>query len=146
MRLSYLAILEQCFHDKFRGYNKQEVDTFLHLIADDFKSMTEEIKEKDLLIKKLQDTNNQSEIGNNPLSQITPEILKDKAKKIINTAKEKAEQHRQGAIKEVEGLIQDIEKLKKQKSSLMENIKSTAKDHLDKHKGGASNVHSGNAD
>ena len=58
MRLSYLDILEQCFHDKFRGYNKQEVDTFLHLIADDIKSMTEEIKEKDLLIKKLQDTNN----------------------------------------------------------------------------------------
>jgi len=53
MRLSYLDILEQCFHDKFRGYNKQEVDTFLHLIADDFKSMTEEIKEKDLLIKNL---------------------------------------------------------------------------------------------
>ena len=146
MRLSYLDILEQCFHDKFRGYNKQEVDTFLHLIADDFKSMTEEIKEKDLLIKKLQDTNNQSEIGNNPLSQITPEMLKDKAKKIINTAKEKAEQHRQGAIKEVEGLIQDIEKLKKQKSSLMENIKSTAKDHLDRYKGETPNVRSGNAD
>ena len=89
MRLSYLDILEQCFHDKFRGYNKQEVDTFLHLIADDFKAMTEEIKEKDLLIKKLQDTNNQSEIGNNPLSQLTPEILKDKAKKIINTAKKR---------------------------------------------------------
>ena len=146
MRLSYLDILEQCFHDKFRGYNKQEVDTFLHLIADDFKSMTEEIKEKDLLIKKLQDTNNQSEIGNNPLSQITPEMLKDKAKKIINTAKEKAEQHRQGAIKEVEGLLQDIEKLKKQKSSLIENIKSTAKDHLDKYTEETPNVQSGNAD
>ena len=146
MRLSYLDILEQCFHDKFRGYNKQEVDTFLHLIADDFKSMAEEIKAKDLLIKKLQDTNNQSGTGNNPLAQLTPEILKEKTKKIINSAKEKANQHRQEAIKEVEGLIQDIEKLKKQKSSLMENIKSTAKDHLDKYKGGGSNVHSGNAD
>ena len=50
MRLSYLDILEQCFHDKFRGYNKQEVDTFLHLVADDFKSMIEEIKEKEKLI------------------------------------------------------------------------------------------------
>ena len=50
MRLSYLDILEQCFHDKFRGYNKQEVDTFLHLVADDLKSMTEEIKEKEKLI------------------------------------------------------------------------------------------------
>ena len=50
MRLSYLDILEQCFHDKFRGYNKQEVDTFLHLVADDFKSMSEEIKEKERII------------------------------------------------------------------------------------------------
>ena len=47
MRLTYLDILEQCFHDKFRGYNKQEVDTFLHLVADDFKSMSEDIKDKD---------------------------------------------------------------------------------------------------
>ena len=53
MRLSYLDILEQCFHDKFRGYNKQEVDTFLRLIADDFKSMAEEIKDKDSEIKNL---------------------------------------------------------------------------------------------
>ncbi len=50
MRLSYLDILEQCFHDKFRGYNKQEVDTFLHLVSDDFKSMSEEIKEKERVI------------------------------------------------------------------------------------------------
>ena len=82
----------------------------------------------------------------NKINEYSPEILKEKAKKIINTAKEKAEQHRQEAMTEVEGLIQDIEKLKKQKSSLMENIKSTAKDHLDKHKGGTSNVHSRNAD
>ena len=73
-------------------------------------------------------------------------MLKEKAKKIINAAKEQAERHRQNSIIEVEELMQDIEKLKKQKSSLMENIKSTAKDHLDKHKGGTSNVHSGNAD
>ena len=146
MRLSYLDILEQCFHDKFRGYNKQEVDTFLHLIADDFKSMAEEIKEKDLLIKKLQDTNNKPEVRNNPLSQLTPEMLKEKAKKIINAAKQQAEEHRQNAMTEAEGLMQDIEKLKKQKSSLMENIKSTAKDHLDKYTEETPNVQSENAD
>ena len=56
MRLTYLDILEQCFHDKFRGYNKQEVDTFLRLIADDFKSMVEEIKDKDYEIKNLRST------------------------------------------------------------------------------------------
>lgn len=47
MHLTYLDILEQCFRDKFRGYNKEEVDTFLHLVADDFKSMAENIKEHD---------------------------------------------------------------------------------------------------
>ncbi|MBC8284723.1 MAG: DivIVA domain-containing protein [Nitrospinae bacterium] len=191
MRLSYLDILEQCFHDKFRGYNKQEVDTFLHLVSDDFKSMSEEIKdkekliaakdseikelisdlesrpaepgippevedeladlrkqveEKDLLIKELQGTQNQTKNGDNPFSQLTPEILKEKAKKILNTAKAEAEQHRQDVMKELEGLTQDIEKLKKQKSTLMENIKSTAIDHLSKFKAGAPNGRSGNAD
>ena len=149
MRLSYLDILEQCFHDKFRGYNKQEVDTFLHLVADDFKSMTAEIKdkeklivekddaikelqadldsrplendstlppeteeeladlrkqveEKDLLIKEMQDAKSPPENGDNPFSQLTPEMLKQKAKKIINAAKDQAEQHRQDATQEME--------------------------------------------
>ena len=193
MRLSYLDILEQCFHDKFRGYNKQEVDTFLHLVADDFKSMVEEIKDKekliagkdgeikellaelesrpaetaptippeveeelsslrkqvaeqDQLIKEMQDAQNQSENGDNPFSQLTPEALKEKAKKIINTAKNQAEEHRSEAMNELEGLMHDIEKLKKQKSTLMENIKSTAIEHLNKFKKKVPNGRAGNAD
>ncbi len=193
MRLSYLDILEQCFHDKFRGYNKQEVDTFLHLVADDFKSMTAEIKEKekliaakddeikeiqdelesrplesnstispeveeeladlrkqveekDTLIKELKNAQSLPENGDNPFSQLTPEMLKEKAKKILNAAKDQAEQHRQDAIKEMELLTQDVEKLKAQKKTLMANIKSTAIDHLNKFKAGASSGGSGNAD
>ena len=193
MRLSYLDILEQCFHDKFRGYNKQEVDTFLHLVADDFKSMSQEIKdkeklietkekeveelrselesrpaeidigipqeveeelanlrkqieEKDLLIKELQEAPSQPENKDNPFSQLTPEALKKKAKKIVNAAKKQAEEHRQEAMKELEQLMQDIEKLRKQKSTLMENIKSTAIEHLNKFKAGVPNGRSGNAD
>jgi len=184
MRLSYLDILEQCFHDKFRGYNKQEVDTFLHLVADDFKSMSAEIKEKekliaakdgelkelqtelesqssqiisaeelsdlrkqieekDQLIKELQDAQSPPENGDNPFSQLTPEKIKEKAKKIINTAKEQAEQHQQDAMKHMERLTKDIEKLKEQKMTLVKNIKSTAIEHLKKFKARASN---GNVD
>ena len=193
MRLSYLDILEQCFHDKFRGYNKQEVDTFLHLVADDFKSMAAEIKdkeklivekddaikelqsdiksrplendstlppeteeeladlrkqleEKDLLIKEMQDAKSPPENGDNPFSQLTPEMLKQKAKKIINAAKDQAEQHRQDATQEMELLMKDVEKLKDQKKTLMANIKSTAIKHLNKIKAGAPNGGSGNAD
>ena len=179
MRLSYLDILEQCFHDKFRGYNKQEVDTFLRLIADDFKSMVEEIKdkdyeikslrsalksrpvemdtdiapkiekelthlrkqiaEKDLLIKNMQLAQGQHEDKDKLFSKITPEILKKKARKIVSAAKNQAEEHRKESMKELEQLIQDIEELKKQKSILMKNIKSTATEHLNKIKAGLPN-------
>jgi DivIVA domain-containing protein len=193
MRLSYLDILEQCFHDKFRGYNKQEVDTFLHLVADDFKSMTEEIKEKDklisekdeeikeiqaelesrllekkstippeieeelanlrkqveekkLIIKEIRGVKSPSKHEDNPYSQLTPEMIKKKAKKIINAAKDQAQQYRQDATKEMKLLAQDVEKLKEQKKNLMTNIKSIATEHLNKYKAGAPNGDSGNAD
>ena len=133
MRLSYLDILEQCFHDKFRGYNKQEVDTFLRLIADDFKSMVEEIKDKDSEIKNLR-----SALKSQPAEKDTS-IALEKAKKIVNAAKNQAEQHRKESMKELEQLIQDIEELKKQKSTLIKNIKSTATEHLNKIKAGLPN-------
>ena len=133
MRLTYLDILEQCFHDKFRGYNKQEVDTFLRLIADDFKSMIEEIKDKDSEIKNLR-----SALKSQPAEKDTS-IALEKAKKIINAAKNQAEQHRKESMKELEQLIQDIEELKKQKSTLIKNIKSTATEHLNKMKAGLPN-------
>ena len=135
MRLTYLDILEQCFHDKFRGYNKQEVDTFLRLIADDFKSMVEEIKDKDYEIKNLRST-----MKSRP-EEIDTSIATEKAKKIVNAAKNQAEQHRKESMKELEQLIQDIEELKKQKSTLIKNIKSTATEHLNKMKAGLPNDH-----
>ena len=133
MRLTYLDILEQCFHDKFRGYNKQEVDTFLRLIADDFKSMVEEIKDKDYEIKNLRST-----MKSRP-EEIDTSIATEKAKKIVNAAKNQVEELRKESIKELEQLIQDIEELKKQKSTLIKNIKSTATEHLNKIKAGLPN-------
>ncbi len=133
MRLTHLDILEQCFHDKLRGYNKQEVDTFLRLIADDFKSMVEEIKDKDYEIKNLRST-----MKSRP-EEIDTSIATEKAKKIVNAAKNQVEELRKESIKELEQLIQDIEELKKQKSILMKNIKSTATEHLNKIKAGLPN-------
>ena len=193
MRLTYLDILEQCFHDKFRGYNKQEVDTFLHLVADDFKSMAEDIKGKEQQIglkneeiRELQQTRNelaqqQSETTTSPkveeelralrkeleeknnliqqmetaaenqsnrngaFSQLTPEMLKEKAKKIINIAKQHAEQHKASAAKELDSLQIDIQKLQLQKQQLMNNIRTTAVEHLNKFKAGTQNGNAGNS-
>jgi DivIVA domain-containing protein len=193
MRLTYLDILEQCFHDKFRGYNKQEVDTFLHLVADDFKSMAEDIKNKDrqtelinqeikelkqsqdefaqqqsetatstevekdlrALRKELEEKNqliqqmskateNQSN-GNDAFSQLTPEMLKEKAKKIINIAKQHAEQHKASAAKELDSLKVDIQKLQLQKQQLTDNIRTTAVEHLKKFKTSTQNGNAGNS-
>jgi len=193
MRLTYLDILEQCFHDKFRGYNKQEVDTFLHLVADDFKSMAEDLKdkdrqinfkteeikelkqsldelsqqetetktspeveeelqalrkelaEKDQLIEEMKKTAEGQSNGNGAFSQLTPEMLKEKAKKIINTAKQHAEQHKATAAKELASIQADIQKLQQQKQQLMENIRTTAVEHLNKFKAGTQNGNAGNS-
>jgi len=193
MRLTYLDILEQCFHDKFRGYNKQEVDTFLHLVADDFKSMAEDLKEKDRqinfkteeikelkgslqelslrepetrtppeveealralrkeleekdrLIQEMKKTDESRSNCSNPLSQLTPEMLKEKAKKIINTAKQHAEKHKANAAKELDSLQMEIQKLQKQKQQLMDNIRTTAVGHLNKFKAGTQNGNAGNS-
>ena len=193
MRLTYLDILEQCFHDKFRGYNKQEVDTFLHLVADDFKSMAEDLKEKDRqinfkteeikelkgslqelslrepetrtppeveealralrkeleekdrLIQEMKKTSEGQSNSSNPLSQITPEMLKEKAKKIINVAKQHAEKHKANAAKELDSLQMEIQKLQKQKQQLMDNIRAAAVKHLNKFKAGTQNGNAGNS-
>ncbi len=191
MRLTYLDILEQCFHDKFRGYNKQEVDTFLHLVADDFKSLDEELKEKNRHIElktaqtqelqqslddlsqqepriapeveeemqalknELAEKNqliaemkNKAEVktnGNNPFSQLTPEILKEKAKKIIFTARQHAQEHKDVATKELETLQRDIQNLQEKKQQLMDNIRATALEHINKFKTGTQKSNAGNS-
>ena len=117
MRLTYLDILEQCFRDKFRGYNKDEVDTFLHLVADDFKEMAEEIKQ---LNKKLQEEG----------PTLAPEMIKEKAMRIINVAREHADQHRKKTEEELSTLKNDILKMKREKKNLIEAMKSTALEHL----------------
>ncbi|MDP7552869.1 MAG: DivIVA domain-containing protein [Nitrospinaceae bacterium] len=127
MRLTYLDILEQCFRDKFRGYNKDEVDTFLHLVADDFKEMAEEIKQlnkkleqKDRIIKQLQEEG----------PTLAPEMIKEKAMRIINVAREHADQHRKKTEEELSTLKNDILKMKREKKNLIEAMKSTALEHL----------------
>ena len=95
--------------------------------------MVEEIKDKDSEIKKLR-----SGMKSRP-AEIDTSIEMEKAKEIVNAAKNQVEEHRKESMKELEQLIQDIEELKKQKSTLIKNIKSTATEHLNKIKAGLPN-------
>ena len=130
MRLNHLDILEQCFRDKFFGYNKEDVDSFMHLVADDFKEMSNEIDR----LKKQVDRNNlttnikneenhKSKITKNDATGITPEAIKEKAKKIINAAREHADQHKKKAAHELSALKREIDKLKEEKRNLAETPK-----------------------
>lgn len=138
MRLNHLDILEQCFRDKFFGYNKEDVDTFLHLIAEDFKEITEEmeltnkkIAQRDRTIEKLKEEIDQKskETKTTPLS-ITPEMIKEKAKRIIHVAREHADQYKKKAAQELSGLKREIDKIKQEKKNLFESIKLSAQEHL----------------
>jgi len=141
MRLNHLDILEQCFRDKFRGYNKQEVDMFLHLVADDFKEMSEEI---DSLKKKIEHKNDvikdlKSQSGTGPQNEstnpsITPEILKEKARQVMREVREQTEIQKKKALQELSELKKDIHKLTQEKSSLIKNLKKSALEHLEQFK------------
>lgn len=141
MRLNHLDILEQCFRDKFRGYNKQEVDMFLHLVADDFKEMSEEIenlkkkiKHKNDVIKDLKSQSGTGPQNDSADPKITQEILKDKARQVIREVREQAEIHKKKAQQELSGLKKEIYKLTHKKSSLIQNIKKSALEHLEQFK------------
>ena len=139
MRLNHLDILEQCFRDKIFGYNKEDVDTFMHLVAEDFKEITEEL---DLLKKETDKKNKNTEKFNgqethnagerkNEFEKITPDIIKEKAKRIINAAREHANQHKKKAEHELSNLKREIEKIRQEKKALIDAIKMSAqKSHV----------------
>lgn len=141
MRLNHLDILEQCFRDKFRGYNKQEVDMFLHLVADDFKEMSEEIDnlkrkiaDKNDLIADLKGGSQTNSDDDSADPKIARETLKEKARQVMREVREQTEGHKKKAERELNGLKKEIDKLTQEKSSLINNIKKSALEHFDQFK------------
>jgi len=138
MRLNHLDILEQCFRDKIFGYNKEDVDTFLHLVAEDFREVIEELdllkKEIDKKNKNIAEFNGQKTHKEgereNEFEEITPDIIKEKAKRIINAARDHANQHKKKAEHELSNLKREIEKIKQEKKKLIETIKVSAQESL----------------
>ena len=104
-----------------------------------------EREEKNKLIQQMETAAKNQSNGNGAFSQLTPEMLKEKAKKIINIAKQHAEQHKASAAKELDSLQIDIQKLQLQKQQLMDNIRTTAVEHLNKFKAGTQNGNAGNS-
>ena len=142
MRFSHLDILEQCFRNRLFGYHKEDVDSFLHLVADDFKEITEEL---DLLNHKLAQSNEnieklKGEVANNSTKKndetlnITPNIIKEKAKRIINAARENANQQKKKAEQELSSLKKEIHRIKQEKINLAGVAKTNSDGHTSQQK------------
>ena len=136
MRLTHLDILEQVFHEKFRGYHKGEVETFLHLVADDYQEMSEEIHtlkgqlaEKERVIDKLEndDEARQADNGNGQSSQGPAD---DHAKKDPPQRHGESQVDMQKGQEELDHLKRDILRLKEERENLMENIKFRARNYV----------------
>ena len=137
MRLNHLDILEQCFREKFKGYSKQEVDTFLHLVADDFKDMSDEIEQlkrevaqKNRIIEKQKEKKSAEPEPPKFNPEITQDFLRKKAKEVIRVARSHAENHKKQAERELDVLKKEIHVLTTKKLNLINNLKESAREHL----------------
>ena len=66
----------------------------------------------------------------NESEKITPDIIKENAKRIINAARDQANQHKKKAEDELSNLKKEIEKIKREKRKIIEKIKVSAQESL----------------
>ena len=137
MRLDYEGILQQTFKDSFRGYNKEEVQTYLQLVAKDFKEMKRdathlqvELKEKDHRIQQLEETLAVNKDRREENLEHMRTALKEKARKFVDQARDQADRHKRKVEAEVSHLQDDIRRLKKEKEHLLENFQSAAQSYI----------------
>lgn len=144
MRFTSDDIRNQRFKNKFKGLDKDDVMTYLQLVADDFEAFQKEaaqfkdqLKKKDKTIKtnkdreeklrclfetlckekgiSLNELNNKKSVNKNPVK---------KGEKIIRNALSRAKEIKEITEKGVHNIQKEILFLEKHKKSLIENIKS----------------------
>ena len=136
MRLTHLDILEQCFHEKFRGYHKGEVETFLHLVAEDYQEMAQEIQtlkdqlaEKNRIVASLENSG-KTKLAGNGNGQSSQKSASDDARKGNRPRHDESQVDIQKGMEELDLLKRDILKLKDERENLMENIKFRARNYV----------------
>ena len=135
MRLTHLDILEQCFHEKFRGYHKKEVETFLHLVAEDYQEMDQEIQNlKSQLAAKLSHIETLEE-ENKSLQEMVNSGPSSKSKenssrKSNGSLSDESHIYIRKGKEELDHLKKDILKLKEERENLLENIKVRARNYV----------------
>jgi cell division initiation protein len=140
MKLTPLDIQQQQFRLKFRGFDIQEVDSFLNIIASQFEEL---IRENNLL--KEESKRNEATIAQYQekekilretmiSAQKIAEEIKSNARRekelIISDAKLQAEKIIHSAHKKFAELMDDVSELKKVKARFAASLKSMIDSHL----------------
>ena len=87
--------------------------------------------ELDQVIENLKSTDHDGPISP---SEFDPEKIKAKAKQIVQSAHELAQQQRSKAMQELDMIKMEVNKLRQEKSQLINNIKETVRGHLQQFK------------
>jgi len=151
MKLTPLDIQQQKFKVKWRGYNQQEVETFLEMVSEDVESLLKEYnKLRDELQKceaqladyrdnerSIQQTIMTTQKVSDDLkknAQRESELIISEAKveseRIINSAKEQSEKMMSSSRLEVEIIRKQLNDLKNKKMECELSLKSMLESHL----------------
>jgi len=137
MKITPLDIQQAGFKIKLRGYDRQEVDSFLDLVTEDYEAM---IRENNALREKAADYENQlvelrkreaTLSGTLMKAQDLVEEMKHNAQKdaalIVKEAELKAEEMTHMAREEMAAIKRDVLDLQKQRMLFLEKIRSLIK-------------------
>ena len=120
MRISPLDILQQKFKSKIRGYDSEEVEAFLNLVAEDYKKANEEISR---LTEKIEDQK----------KEIEELLAREKVlKEAIISTRKISEQIQQNAENEASNIIKQAEMMAHTIMEQARNEVSNTKNEIDK--------------
>lgn len=140
MRVMPLEIRQQQFSLRFRGLDPAEVDKFLELIASDMEELIREnARLKDGLAKKDQELQHMQQ-GENELKKALMGIqqiredwigrAEQQAEQVLRESEVKAKQMVMDAERQLEALQQDMQELRRQKHSLLSQLRTILDQHV----------------
>ncbi len=145
MRISVLDIRNHSFSRRMRGYDRDEVDNFLRLIAEDYEAVLREAQaQRDQVIKletRVEDLASNEEILQQTLT--TAQRLSDDLKRtavkeaevLVGGAEVKAEKILDAAHRRAARLAEDIREMKLLRTRLGTAVRAAIQTHLDQLEG-----------
>ena len=133
MRIDHESILKQTFLRRFLGYDREDVDTYLQIIAADFKEMENELEQlqrestqKNELIRKLRAEVRAAVLAPNPKPDTTGKT-KEITRELVTKTRTQVAQHQEKVKTGVQQLKNDVLRLKEEKKKFLDNLRSNNK-------------------